>query len=163
MSLLLEAVKAALDKINTPETFRKGEEFESYVRHYLFPRDTYLLLQKTHNYTGNKNDFVDNTKEPDFKFKSPGGITFFVEAKFRSGYFNDKIDWCKPYQLRRYQEINRQTPVYIVIGFGANPGNPDHLYLIPVKNIKYTGLFPSFLKQYEVPLKKSIPDEQVTK
>ena len=46
MSLLVRAVKAAWNEINTPDTFRKGEEFESYVRHHLFPKEKYTLQQK---------------------------------------------------------------------------------------------------------------------
>ncbi|MFH1651948.1 MAG: hypothetical protein ABID87_07615 [Chloroflexota bacterium] len=158
MNLLLKAGK----EISTPETYRKGEDFESYVRQHLFPKDKYILLDKTHNYASNRDDFVESTKNPDFKFKSPNGITFFIEAKFRSGYFNDKIEWGKPYQLWRYRKINRQTPVYVVIGVGANPSNPDQLYLIPVKNIPYTGLFPSFLRQYELPPRKCVPEALLT-
>ena len=161
MSLLTRAVKAAWNEINTPDTFRKGEDFESYVRNHLFPKDKYILLQRTHNYIENKDDFVDNTKEPDFKFKSVSGITFFLEAKYRSNYFNGAIEWCKPYQLKRYREIDQHTPVYVVIGIESQPNNPAQLFFIPMKDIKYTKLFRSFLKPYEVSTKKYICEKQL--
>jgi len=161
MSLIGRAVKAAWNEISTPDTFRKGEEFETYVRNHLFPKDKYTLLQKTHNYVGNKDDFVDNTKEPDFKFKSVSGITFFLEAKYRSNYFNGAIEWCKPYQLRRYREIDKYTQVYVVIGIGSEPNNPTQLFFIPLKDIKYTKLFRSFLQSYEVSTKKYIYENQL--
>lgn len=162
MSLLTRTVKAVWEELNTPDTFRKGEEFESYVRSYLFPKDKYILLQKTHNYIENKDDFVDSTKEPDFKFKSVSGRTFFLEAKYRSNYFNGAIEWCKPYQLRRYREIDKHTPILVVIGIGLQPNNPAKLFLMPLKDIKYTRLFPSFLRPYEVPTKKDICENQLT-
>ncbi len=161
MNLLIKVVKAAWNEISVPETFRKGEDFESYVRQHLFPQDKYTLLQRTHNYVGNKHDFVDNTKEPDFKFKSLNGYIFFLEAKYRSVYFNGTIEWCKPYQLKRYQEINRHIPVYIAIGIGQEPDNPAQIFLIPLKDIKYTKLFKTFLRSYEVPATKHICENQL--
>jgi len=161
MSLLAKVDKDEFNVTSTPETFRKGEEFEDYVRQHLFPKGQYVLLQRTHNYLGNKDDFVDNTKEPDFKFKSLSGMTFFVEVKYRSYYFKGAVEWCKAYQLRRYREIDKQTPIYIVIGIGEQPDNPNQLFCIPLKDIKYTRLFPSFLQPYEVPTKKHICEKQL--
>jgi len=161
MSVLTRVVKAAWNEINVPDTFRKGEEFESYVRKHLFSKDKYDLLQRTHNYIENNNDFIDNTKEPDFKFKSASGITFFLEAKYRSYYFKGAIEWCKPYQLRRYQGINQHTPIYVVIGVGLQPDNPAQLFFIPLGDIKYTKLFQSFLRPYEVSTKKCICENQL--
>ncbi|MFC1909448.1 hypothetical protein ACFLXD_06350 [Chloroflexota bacterium] len=161
MSLLTKSVEAVWNVINTPDTFRKGEEFESYVRKYLFPKDKYNTLQRTHNYVGNKDDFVDNTKEPDFKFKSASGVTFFLEAKYRSKPFKGAIEWCKPYQLRRYHGINQHTLIYVVIGVGQKPNNPAQLFFIPLKDIKYTKLFPSFLQPYKVSTRKCILENQL--
>ena len=161
MSLLARTVQFVWNDINTPNTFRKGEDFESYVRDHLFPKDKYTLLRRTHNYIENKDDFVDSTKEPDFKFKSVSGIMFFVEAKYRSNYFKGAIEWCKPYQLRRYQGIDKHTPMYVVIGVGLQPNNPAQLFFMPLENIKYTRLFPSFLKPYEVSTKKYICENQL--
>jgi hypothetical protein len=161
MNLLNSISKTTLEEIETPDTFRKGEEFESYVRKYILPKDKYSLLDKTHNYLANKDDFIDRTKEPDFKFKSANGMTFFLEAKYRSKYFKGAIEWCKSYQLRRYQNINEHTPIYIVIGVGQEPSNPAQLFLIPLKDIKYTRLYPSFLRPYEVPVNKHICENQL--
>jgi len=161
MSLLTRAVQAVLKEINTPETFRKGEEFEAYVRHYLFPKEKYTLLQKTHDYAENKDDFVDSTKEPDYKFNTSSGKTFFLEVKYRANYFKGAIEWCKYYQLKRYQKIDQNTPVYVVIGTGSQPDNPSQLFLIPLKEIKYVKLFKSFLRSYEVPTNRCISESQL--
>lgn len=146
MNLFEIAIKAAWDEINTPESFVKGDEFESYVQSHLFPKDKYTLLRKTRKYKVNKVDFVESTKEPDYKFKSiKSGRVFFVEAKYRSSYFE-----CEPYQLKRYKEIDKKTPVYILIGIGQQPSAPEQIFLVPVKDIEYLRLFRSFLASYEI-------------
>lgn len=38
MSLLSRSLKATGEEVATPESFVKGEEFEEYVRKYLFPK-----------------------------------------------------------------------------------------------------------------------------
>ena len=161
MSVLVRAVKAAWNEINTPETFRKGEVFQSYVRQHLFCKDEYIKLQKTPGYVENKGDFAENTKEPDFKFMSANGKTFFVEAKYRSRYFKGSIELCKPYQMRRFREIAKRTPIYVVIGVGGHSTNPAEVFFLPFKKIQYSCLFPSFLRPYQVPANRPISENQL--
>ena len=151
ISKAIRVTKAALDEINKPETFVKGDNFEAYIRAHLFIKDRYDLIQRTHDYTTNKGDFVENTKEPDFKFRClKTGKEFFVEAKYRSNYRDNAIEWCKPFQLKRYREIDKKTPVFVTIGVGNESNSPRQIFFIPIKEIKYTKLFRSFLRDYEV-------------
>ena len=160
MSILSDIVrvsKAAINEINKPESYVKGDAFESYIRSYLFVKDRYNLIQKTHDYTTNKGDFVENTKEPDFKFRCiKTNREFFVEAKYRSAYYDNAIEWCKAFQLKRYKEIDKKTPVYLTLGVGNEPDSPTQVFFIPLKDIKYTKLFRSFLKDYEVSSKSPV-------
>jgi hypothetical protein len=152
MGLLSRVAKAAWDEVVKPEGFVKGDEFEEYVRRYLFPKDGYILLNRTHDYETNKKDFVETSKEPDFKFRSIRTRNeFFIEAKYRSNYFDGAVEWCKPYQLNRYKDIDTKTPVYVVIGLGQEPRDPETLFLIPIREIKFLKLFRSYLKRYEIP------------
>jgi len=152
MNTLERIVKAVFNEIVKPKSFVTGDEFESFVRSALYPQSDYDLLQRTHDYTANKNDYIETSKEPDFKFKSrKNGAEFFVEAKYRSRFYKQAIEWCKPYQLKRYKAIDKKIPVFIVIGVGAVPKSPLHVYRIPLKDIKYTNLYPSFLAKYEIP------------
>lgn len=153
MSTLTRVVQKVVDEIEKPEGFVKGDEFESFVRTHLFPKEKYIILQKTHDYADNKDDFIESSKEPDFKFRaSKSGRDFYVEAKYRSDFYRDAVEWCKPYQLRRYQDINKKTPVCIVIGVGGNAGSPEQVFLIPIKDAIYTKLFCSFLRKFEIQL-----------
>jgi len=162
MGILSRTVKAVWDEITKPDTFVKGDKFKTYVRSHLFPKDRYLPLQMTHADESNKKDFIENTKEPDFKLRSLKiGHEFFVEVKYHSNYYDGAVEWCKPYQLRRYKEIDREIPVFIVIGVGRQPGAPGQIFLVPVKDIEDSKLFRSFLVQYELPIDQSIVDSRL--
>jgi len=151
MGVLTRAFKAAWAEMTKPATHVAGDEFEQYVRKYLFPKEGYDLVHQTHDYEANKNDFVETSKEPDFRFRSRrSGREFLVEAKYRSRLYQGAVEWCKLYQLKRYKTIGRAMSVFVAIGLGGLPESPEHVYIVPVKYIKYTRLFPSFLKNYEV-------------
>ncbi len=151
MGTLEKAVKAAWAEIIKPDTFAKGEEFQDYVRSRLFPQEEYVCLAITPDYQANKSGFVESSKEPDFKFRSKRSQReFFVETKYRTDYYNGAIEWCKPYQLRRYKMIDKTTPVYLVLGVGGRAASPDEIFLMPLKDIKYSRLFPSFLSKYRL-------------
>lgn len=151
MSVLIRVLKAAWDEISKPTSFVKGDEFEDFIRKNLFPVDHYDLVHKTHDFASNRSDYVETSKEPDFKFRSrKSGKEFFIEAKYRSGFYKGAVEWCKPYQLKRYKAIDKETPVYVAIGVGNNPSSPEQVFLIPMRNIKYARLFESFLRQFQV-------------
>ncbi len=142
----------------TPETFRKGEEFEKYVRNNIFTKEHYIIVEKTHQYLQNFEDFIESTRNPDFKLRDKlNNREFYLEAKFRSATYKDKLDWCRSDQLKRYQEFNKVFPVFIIIGLGGSPANPRFLYLIPLVESKYTELYKSALKKFEIPANLPVP------
>ena len=49
-----KGIKAFTKELNKPGSFVKGEEFEEYVRNYIFPISDYDLIHKTHDYNSNK-------------------------------------------------------------------------------------------------------------
>src|SRR3972149_870349 len=65
MNVLARVMKVALDEGNKPEGYVKGDEFHRFVRERLFPKESYDLLFKTHNYAENRDDFIESTKMPD--------------------------------------------------------------------------------------------------
>ena len=86
MGVLTRVLKAAWAEMNKPETYVTGDQFEQYVRKYLFTREGYNLVHQTHGYRTNRDDFVETSKEPDFRFRSRrSGREFLVEVKYRSG------------------------------------------------------------------------------
>jgi hypothetical protein len=154
MGVLTRALKAAWAEMNKPGTYVTGDEFEHYVRGYLFTKEGYDLVHQTHDYETNSDDFVEASKEPDFRFRSRrSGREFLVEAKYRSRLYREAVEWCKPYQLNRYKAIDNDISVLVAIGLGGHPNSPEHVYIVPVRhiNIKWIRLSPSFLRNYEQP------------
>lgn len=150
LSIIGKGIQAMIDEANTPESFKIGEKFENYVREFLFIDNYYKIIERTHNYKTNK-DYVQSSMKPDFKFFDK--LTkreFYVEAKFRTGTYQNKIVWCNENQLKRYLEFNKETPVFLILGMGDKPDYPDFLSLIPLTQAKYTGLFPSHAEKFEI-------------
>lgn len=151
MGAIGRAMKAAWHELRKPASYAKGDEFERFIRKNLFPHVYYDLLHKNYDYLTSQYFYIESSKEPDFRFRShKSGKEFFVEAKYRSHFYQWRLEWCKTYQLRRYQVINKDTPIFIVIGVGGHPMAPERIFLVPLKDIKYTVLFQSFLKKYEI-------------
>lgn len=145
-------LEAGFDEATKPESFRKGEKFEQYVRDVVFPKSTFTLVHKTHDYKGNRGDYVESSLKPDYLFrKKKSRKEFYVEVKWRSGYYNKeiKIEWCNQKQLKRYKAINKnEAKVFVIIGFGDYPDDPDGIVLFPLDACNYTGLYDSFLDKY---------------
>ena len=159
MGVIDRALKAAWYELTKPASYVKGDEFERFIRNILFPGAHYELLYKTYDYSTSRAFSIESSREPDFRFRTiKSGLEFFIEAKYRSRFYYGKIEWCKPYQLRRYQVINKEIPIFIVIGVEGKPTAPEQVYLLPLRHIKYTVLFRSFLRKYEVPGDRSISD-----
>lgn len=162
MGAVGRALKAAWKELKKPASYVKGDEFERYIRNTLFPHVCYDLLHKNYDYLSCQNFKIESSREPDFKFRpQKGGTEFYVEAKYRSYFHKGRLEWCKTYQLRRYQVINKETPIFIVIGVGGHPLTPEQVFLVPMKDIKYTVLFQSFLRKYEIPTDQRISENDL--
>lgn len=154
MSLAERIAKAVQIELAKPPEVISGEAFESYIRKFTFPKKHYKLLHRTPNFEYNQEDFVESSLLPDFEFQClKTGEEFYVEAKFRSGdnKYEGKIEWCKPSQLKRYQKVNRQQKVFIILGLGAEASNPERLILFPLSAGNFCGLYNSFLDKYSFP------------
>jgi hypothetical protein len=160
LSILEKGIKAMIDEAFTPESFKIGERFEDYIRDKIFIEKYYDIIERTHNYQSNSKDYVESSLKPDFLFRDRWNKKeFYVEAKFRTGLNNGKIKWCNENQLKRYRQINKDKPVFIIIGFGDDPKQPEFLTLLTIDAAKYIGLFPSYVEQYKIFVDKPIPSK----
>ncbi len=154
---LSKAAKVLVDDLNTPESFKIGEKFEKYSREVIFPQNKYKLLKQTHDYSQNNKDYVDESKEPDFKFQClETKKEFYVECKFRSYLYEGKIQFCKQYQFDRYKDFSKGKDVFVLIGVGEDPAYPDNVCLIPLDEIKSINLTESFLEKNAIPNNKPV-------
>lgn len=148
-------LRAFWKEIRKPRAHVKGEEFEKFLQKKIFVRSEYDLVAKTHDYHENSQDYVESSLYPDFQFREKlSNEEFWVEAKYREKSFQGKIEWCKDYQLQRYNKLlHSNISVIIAIGFGGRPENPKRLFLVPLEVAKYSTLYLNFLKDYEYTLK----------
>lgn len=150
---LQRIVHSASQEWSKPESFAKGEAFEKYLIDYTFPKKDYELVYRTSSFIENKSNYASASKLPDFLFKCrKTGKSFYVEAKFRNGYYwkDNKLEWTYPSQLARYKEVDlRDAPVFIALGIGDKGSSPDYLFLIPLNKVNYCGLYESTLTKYE--------------
>ena len=148
---LTKAAKVFIEDYNTPESFKKGEKFEAFARDEIFPQAKYKLLKQTHNYSQNSKDYVEESLEPDFLFEcKETGMKFYVEAKFRSETHDGKVQFSYKAQFERYKEIGKTAAVFVIIGMGENPLKPEHICLIPLKDIGSIFLTEAFLEKYTI-------------
>lgn len=135
-------------------SFEKGELFEKFVADELFKAADYDLIHRTNSYDQNKSRYAEDTRKPDFKFRcKKTKQEFYVEAKFRSGFNSDnKIEVISYGQIERFKIFQKKenTPIYIVVGYGRSPDNPYNVSLIPLNELSYLELYPSFLKRFKI-------------
>lgn len=100
---------------------------------------------------------VKSNQNPDLTFCYNNKNYFAIECKFRTDFtysFEHEckvLKWSYPSQIKRYQDFQkeRNIPVFIVIGVGGEPNNPQKMYCLPLNEAKYPELFPSYLQRYE--------------
>jgi hypothetical protein len=140
------------EEYGTPEEFIKGEEFEQYALN-LFPKKEYDLLNLTHDFETNELRYVEESLYYDFKLRhKKSKFVFTVECKYRSNYYDKKFNWAKNYdQFKRYKKYEKENypgRYYVMMGLGGVPYDPNELFLAPLSEIEYPGLYPSVLKEY---------------
>ncbi len=133
--------------------FERGRKFEEFVMKR-FDKKEFTIVKMTVPVQKVEGPFIENNLDPDFIFRyKPNLEKFAVEAKFR-GYYGsqDYIECAKPYQLSRYRQFEKEEkiPVYIILGYGGIPEDPQKVFLIPLDRIKSHQLSLNFLSQYEV-------------
>jgi hypothetical protein len=162
MSVLTLAPEAVRDEVGELESYNSGNEFGEFVRKNLFPESHYVLVKKTPDNSFDEEEFFESPREPNFKFRTRrNGNEFYVEVKYCSIFHNGVIDWCQPFQLKRYQTLDARIPVYIVIGIGGQPTAPYQISLIPVEHLRLPRLYPSFLKEFRVPTDHCVTEEEL--
>lgn len=136
------------------KSFEKGEEFEKFVENELFNEKEYNLVHRTNNFEQNKSRYSEDTLKPDFKFRCKKTFQeFYIEAKYRSKFnLNDKIEIMSINQLERFKKIqeNEGIPIYIAIGYIGKPSEPNNISLIPLSELIYLELYPSFLRKFNI-------------
>lgn len=136
---------------NNEENHNKGVIFEQYVLN-LFAPSFFSLYDCTRDNSKHFNRKVESDQNPDITMRYiPKNELFSIECKFRSGAYDDKVSWARYDQIINYLSYAAQNkrPVFVVIGLGGRPDNPNRMFCIPIEDAKYPELFISRLRKYE--------------
>ena len=139
------AIYTRIRSITLPEDVLKGREFEDFVLELLnLHEDNVFVLKewqgdKTTVSTSRPLGIIcpESNRHPDFVFDYQGK-GFAVECKWREKLPHDlSRDILPEEKVSIYQQFSteRNIPVYIVLGVGGEPSNPELLYNIPLPEV----------------------------
>jgi hypothetical protein len=144
-----------MNGINQSDACVKSAVFGDFVRKRLFPASKYDLLL-------NNIDASTSNREPYFKFKShDSGREFYVDARYLTEDSDAPVEWCRPSELQKYQEIDNNTPVYISIGAGPQPAAPRQVFLFPIKSIRFNKLLYSYIEKYKISVTRTVEEKDL--
>lgn len=109
----------------------KGREFEDYVLELLdIAHSDKLTLKEWRGDKSLPGIYPESNSAPDFVFEYDGQ-PFAVECKWRSHLPKDiEKELLPPVRMDSFQQfsIDRHMPVYLLLGIGGLPNDPDNLY-----------------------------------
>jgi hypothetical protein len=130
--------RAQLTSYGSMDAEEKGLDFEKYVVKQ-FDRHFFTLM----DWRGDKfheGIYPKSSRNPDlvyeFRIKDTAR-KFAIECKFRSRLINDSVTLMSEEKYNIYKAYHQNSePVYIALGLGGTPYNPEKFYLIPFSNVK---------------------------
>ena len=137
-------------------SWKNGLNFEKYIV------ERFPINFKIKNWTGDKyinGKYDKHNLDPDLivDIETPKQIcTIAIECKFRMGFAGEWVFVAKDYQLERYRKYQAEnnTPVFIAIGVGGSGANPEHLFMVPVNALKFSGAKHEYLNRFKLNEKK---------
>ncbi|MCK5720518.1 MAG: hypothetical protein KAH84_11325 [Thiomargarita sp.] len=135
---------------NTPK--EKGDKFEQLIVNKFDKR--YFILKEWRSDKGTNGRYAESNKNPDLEFEfrlKNVQYMFAVECKWRQNYYKGGINWAKKIQVERYNNYatDRKVPVFIIIGVGGNPDNPNEIFVVPLKALKFDFVKADYLKKFK--------------
>lgn len=132
------SIYTRIRSITLPEDVLKGREFEDYVLEMFNLRvgNSFILKE----WQGDKvlgEIYPENNRHPDFVFEYEGKV-FAVECKWRERLsLNIEKDLFFADKIAIYQQfsVERNIPVFIILGVGGEPSTPELLFNIPLSAV----------------------------
>lgn len=131
------------------DPYKIGKTFEDYALR-LFPAESFNIVHKTVGGADLDGRYTEDCIYPDYKFRDRATRQeFWVECKYRS-HRGEKgvVEWTDQPHLQRYKRIRRETgiPVFVLIGLGGYPDEPDELLFFNLDKAGYATIFYSVQK-----------------
>lgn len=143
-------IKAEAEVID--QNMKSGYDFEKFIVKKFNPE--YFKIK---NWAGDKfvdGRYAETTPQPDLLMeysKNGKKQIFAIECKWRKNKQNDGFEFAKEAQMERYRKFEKEKniPVFVAIGMGGEGNNPEHLYIIPLKRLKYNFITLNYLEKFE--------------
>lgn len=130
------------------QNLEKGRLFEEYMLGRIMALSGLTLVGRNADYSQNGIHAEENS-QPDLRFRKEGK-PFAIECKWRRDFFKDRIDWAGDFQIRNYNDFQREQkmPVFVALGVGGTPEAPENLYLVPLSRLKYSFATRDYLQPF---------------
>jgi LPXTG-motif cell wall-anchored protein len=148
---VLQEINTVKDAVQEETEAEKGRAFENYVVSRF--NKEYFELKEWRSDKYHEGVYATSSQLPDleYHFRTKSQFAkFAVECKWRAEFFKGRIEWAKGYQLSNYRDYERKRniDVFVIIGLGGTPENPQSVYVVPLREIRSNVLTEHQLKQY---------------
>ena len=123
------------------EDLLKGRKFEIFFAKQLLLNTDISILEWTSDKGFENGISVAANGNPDFIILHRYQGKMAVECKYRAVYFNikseDHISWATVKQAKRYRQfgVKNNLPVYVALGYGENPSEPEYQYFSQIESL----------------------------
>jgi hypothetical protein len=135
---LIRTIPWPVKNKSSADEHQKGYDFEKFIVERF--DDAYFDLREWRGDKYHQGKYALSSSLPDLEYELKTGrhkVKFAVECKWRNRFFDYNIEWAKPYQLENYKnyEASNGITVFVIIGIGGLPANPESIYIVPLKDI----------------------------
>lgn len=141
-------------RTNRLDNYEKGLRFEKFVIE-LFNERFFKkkIWRESRNHDGSPvpYDYWNPDIEMELEVFGRKKYRFAVECKWRREFRKGQLSWATSAQICNYQIFQDQVriPVFIAIGIGGEPDNPEKLYLTPLNSILKSSVHETELIPFE--------------
>ena len=145
--------------IEVIDNFEVGRQFEEYIINLFNPQffeiTEYNKSQKKKPGQILPGNHSATNTNPDMTLMLFGNkkYRFAIECKYRTRFYGDELDWAYEHQIKNYKDFRKlaSIPVFVAIGVGGHPSNPNELVVTPLEYIEMSTIA---LKSDLLPYKK---------
>ena len=117
---------------------QKGRLFEEFVVSLCADKSRFQLLAWRGDKISGETYALENLL-PDLHLRHKlynAEVEYLIECKYRSSWGEDGIDLSGQFGRYRFAAKERGTELFIALGIGGTPTNPEEFYIIPGRMIK---------------------------
>lgn len=136
-----ERIRSLANKLNPNFNTEQSFAFEQFMTGKLNDYDYKLVEWRSEKFYGRRNQHVPGKPVLEFERKKSNNSEriFYIECRYFDEYRDNLVHLGRKRKIHQFKHYSSTTnkPVFVAIGVGGQPSDPENLYLIPVENIHY--------------------------